>query len=308
MSEPILKVLTPEVRPDFECLVENEFPFAEDVRHYRFPPLDKIVTVSGTILKQHRNIPSDELQNAMDEFVNSMDLSTFGEDEEGEPAEYIKMEDTFSPLYHRIEQAKRWRAIHPLDPIQPTPEVLTRYSKPPEALLQNSQTALERLTKTADVKKVPPKTKGRKRNREVDKPLSGLDVEELLHNQKRGKVQIDPKNAIPEFKRTFDTADNIEGVKEAVRQMGAIIEEQIRSSFGVLKYEQALEELSVMREELLGFQEEGLWNEFLRGLKSKLLAGALGGDRLEMWYRIRKARLGLLGVGDQEAAEFMKAT
>jgi len=97
-------------------------------------------------------------------------------------------------------------------------------------------------------------------------------------------------------------------VKEAVRQMGAIIEEQIRSSFGVLKYEQALEELSVMREELLGFQEEGLWNEFLRGLKSKLLAGALGGDRLEMWYRIRKARLGLLGVGDQEAAEFMKAT
>ena len=47
MAEPLLKILSPEIKPDYECLIENELPFAEDVRSYRFPPLDKIVTVSG---------------------------------------------------------------------------------------------------------------------------------------------------------------------------------------------------------------------------------------------------------------------
>jgi ATP-dependent DNA helicase 2 subunit 2 len=83
MAEPSLKILSPEVKPDYECLVENDLPFAEDVRSYRFPPLDKIVTVSGKVVTQHRNLPSDDLQRAMSEFVDKMDLSAFGTDENG---------------------------------------------------------------------------------------------------------------------------------------------------------------------------------------------------------------------------------
>jgi ATP-dependent DNA helicase 2 subunit 2 len=82
-NDPVLLLLAPLIEPDYECLVDVELPFAEDIRQYRFPPLDKIVTVSGKNLLEHRNLPSNELMDAMDQYVSSMDLSTFGTDEEG---------------------------------------------------------------------------------------------------------------------------------------------------------------------------------------------------------------------------------
>lgn len=73
-KEPLLVLLAPSIDPDFECLIDVQLPFAEDVRTYRFAPLDKVFTVSGKELKEHRNLPSKELQKAMDDYVDSMDL------------------------------------------------------------------------------------------------------------------------------------------------------------------------------------------------------------------------------------------
>lgn len=314
MAEPSLKILSPEVKPDYECLIENDLPFAEDVRSYRFPPLDKIVTVSGKIVTQHRNLPSDDLQSAMSEFVDKMDLSTFGTDENGEPAEYMPMEETFSPLYHRIEQAKRWRALHPMDPVPPIPEVLMKYSKPPEGLQNNVQSTLKRLIKAADVKKVPPKVKGRKRDREVDKPLSGLNVEDLFRKEKRTKIS--PENAIPEFKQALAITDSLDAVKDVVKQMMGIVEYQIRHSFGDSAYDWAVEELGVVRQEMIDLEEPGLYNDMLRELKRKIMAEELGGNRREMWWFIRKNRIGLIDkktspvsdVTEEEANTFLQPT
>jgi ATP-dependent DNA helicase 2 subunit 2 len=312
MAEPLLKILSPEVKPDYECLIENELPFAEDVRPYRFPPLHKIVTVSGKVLTKHRNLPSHDLQNAMNAFVDKMDLSTFGTDENGEPAEYMPMDETFSPLYHRIEQAKRWRAVHPKDPVPPIPEVLTKYSKQPEELQSDAQSTLEQLIKAADVKKVPPKVKGRKRNREMDKPLSGLNVEDLFKTEKRTK--IDPENAIPEFKQTLAMTDSLDAVKDAMKQMSAIVEDRIRHSFGDSAYARAVEELGVMRQEMIDLEEPGLYNDMLRELKRKIMAEELGGNRKEMWWFVRKSRVGLIekkasqvsDVTEEEANAFLR--
>jgi len=82
-KDPVLLLLAPSIEPDYECLVDVEVPFTEDLRPYKFPPLDSIVTVSGKVLHEHRNIPTVNLQGAMDEFVDSMDLSTFSRDDEG---------------------------------------------------------------------------------------------------------------------------------------------------------------------------------------------------------------------------------
>jgi ATP-dependent DNA helicase 2 subunit 2 len=314
MAEPLLKILSPEVKPDYECLIENELPFAEDVRSYRFPPLDKIVTVSGNVLTQHRNLPSNNLQSAMSTFVDKMDLSTLGTDENGEPAEYMAMDETFSPLFHRIEQAKRWRAVHPKDPIPTIPEVLTKYSKPPDELQDNVQSALQRLIKAAEVKKVPPKVKGRKRNREMDKPLSGLNVEDLFKKEKRTK--IDPENSIPEFKQALAITDSLDAVKDSMKQMTAIVEDQIRHSFGDSTYDRAVEELGVMRQEMIDLEEPDLYNEMLRELKRKIMAEELGGNRKEMWWFVRKSRVGLIdrkasqvsNVTEEEASAFLRTT
>ena len=80
---PYLMLLSPGIEPDFECLIEVELPFAEDVRQYKFPPLDKIVTISGKTLTEHRNLPSKDLQSAMSNFIDKMDLSEFGVDDDG---------------------------------------------------------------------------------------------------------------------------------------------------------------------------------------------------------------------------------
>ncbi|RAH64097.1 ATP-dependent DNA helicase 2 subunit KU80 [Aspergillus aculeatinus CBS 121060] len=309
---PIVVLLAPSIEPDYECLLEAQLPFAEDVRTYRFPPLDKVLTVSGKVVTQHRNLPNEDLMDAMEKYVLGMELNDT--DENGEPIDTLPIEDSFSPVLHRTDAAIRFRAIHPDKPIPPPSGTLTKFSHPPQDLIEKSQPQLEKLIAVADVKKVPPKAKGRKRTREIEKPLSGLDVDALLHQEKRSKIS--PNNAIPEFKQTVAQAENIETIREAVRQMSAILEDQIRHSLGDANYDRVTEGLGTMREELLAYEEPALYNEFLRQLKEKVLRERLGGDRRELWWLIRRSRLGLIDrlqsdqseVTEEEAKAFMSAS
>ncbi|GLA47312.1 ATP-dependent DNA helicase II subunit 2 [Aspergillus niger] len=306
---PVIVVLAPSIEPDYECLLEAQLPFAEDVRTYRFPPLDRVITVSGKVVTQHRNLPNDDLLNAMDKYVKSMELTDM--DENGDPTESLPIDDSFSPVLHRIDSAIRHRAIHPNDPIPPPASVLTKFSHPPDDLVEKSKKYLDKLVAVSDVKKVPPKTKGTKRTRETEKPLSGLDVDALLHQEKRTKIS--PNNAIPEFKQTLSQAENIEIIKDAVKQMSTIIEDQIRHSLGDVNYHRVTEGLGVMREELIDYEEPALYNDFLKQLKDKLLKEELGGDRRELWWLLRRSKLGLIEqresehseVGEEEAKAFM---
>ena len=68
-------------------------------------------------------------------------------------AEYMPINDTYSPVLHRIDQAVRWRAIHPNEPIPPVYDILTKYSKPPDQLVAKAKRQLEKLVAAADVKK-----------------------------------------------------------------------------------------------------------------------------------------------------------
>ncbi|KAL2051237.1 hypothetical protein ABVK25_008485 [Lepraria finkii] len=178
-KEPVMVLLAPSIEVDYECLLDVQLPFTEDVRSYRFPPLDKVITVSGKEVKQHRNLPDGGLSKAMSDYVDRMDLSIFGKDDKGEEAEYMPVANTYSPILHRIDQAVRWRAVHGNEPVPPPYEILTRYSKPPEQLVAKAKRQLEKLVAAADVKKVPPKTQSRKRTRNAITPLSGLDVTAL---------------------------------------------------------------------------------------------------------------------------------
>ncbi|EER23320.1 Ku70/Ku80 beta-barrel domain containing protein [Coccidioides posadasii C735 delta SOWgp] len=298
---PLMVLLAPLIEPDFECLLEVQLPFAEDTRSYRFPPLDKIVTVSGKVVKEHRNLPSDDLLETMGKYVENMDLSEF--DENGDPFQSLALEDCYSPLVHRIDQAIRWRAVHPTKPLPPVPKVLEKLSHWPEELVKKSHDSLRDLISISAVKKVPPKAKGRKRRREADKPLSGLNVDDLLRGEKR--LKISPENPIPEFKQTLANTEDISAISDAVKQMSAIIEDQIRQSLGDINYDRAIEGIGTMREELIAYEEPGLYNDFIRGLKEKLLDDKLGGDRREMWWLIRKSRLGLI---DQKALDISDIT
>lgn len=314
---PIVILLSPRIEPDFECLVDVELPFEEDMRRYKFPPLDRKLTVSGKVITEHRDLPNADLTAAMDAYVDSMDLSTFGEDEDGNPDEYAKPEDTYAPLVHRINHIVRWRATHP-DPTLPIPnppEVLTKYSAPPSELVERAKSNLESLKVAADVKKVPPKVKGRgKRNRtEREKPISGLDVDALLG--KPTQVKIDPVNLVPSFKQALAVTDDLAAIQSAADAMAKEIRTLVKNSVGESAYGRALEALRVMRDELTELEEPEMYNNFVREFKKELLENTLNGDRREMWWRVRGSKYGLIDqkrslvsdVTEKEAEEFYKA-
>lgn len=218
----------------------------------------------------------------------------------------------------------RYRAVHPNDPILEPSEQLTKFAHPDKQLVRKAKGSLETLISAANVKKgkssqfqtsskqktdpdsvsVPPKTKGRKRLRETEKPLSGLDVDALLKQEPK-RTKISTENAIPEFKQMLSRADNLDIIRDAVKQMASIIETQIKHSLGDSNYDRVVEGLGTMREELVDYEEPTLYNDFLTSLKGKILSEELGGDRKELWWLVRKSKLGLI---DRTTSEVSNVT
>lgn len=106
-------------------------------------------------------------------------------------------------------------------------------------------------------------------------------------------------------------AESVQTIHEAVKQMTGIIETQIKNSLGDANYHRVVEGLGTMRGELVDYEEPALYNDFLREFKGKILREELGGDRRELWWLVRKGRLGLIDrvasdrseVSEEEAKE-----
>ncbi|KAM7202081.1 ATP-dependent DNA helicase, partial [Naviculisporaceae sp. PSN 640] len=304
-AQPQILLLKPNpgIEDEFECLYDVPLPFAEDVRSYRFPPLDKVVTVTGNVLTQHRLLPSEDLTEAMSDYVDAMDLSTFATDDEGKPAEYAPIEDLYNPVIHRLNQAIRSRAVDPDGDIEAPAAILLRFSHPPEKLLEKAKPEIDSLVDAAEVKKVPAKAQGKRWKKEAVKPLSGLDIDSLLGQNRQTKT-ISAENAIPEFKQTIATADDDSVVEDAVKQMGQIIRKLIEDSFADVLYPRAAENLRVVREELIGLELPGVYNKLLTSLKKSILTGELNGDRREMWFKyIIGGKLSLITSEESEVSD-----
>lgn len=65
----------------------------------------------------------------------------------------MPVEDTYSPVLHRINQAIKRRAVRPDEPVQPPADILIKYSHPPEDLVAQSKAKLSRLVAAANIKK-----------------------------------------------------------------------------------------------------------------------------------------------------------
>ncbi|EMR68368.1 hypothetical protein MGN70_010981 [Eutypa lata] len=313
-KDPQLLLLAPGFDADVECLYDIPLPFAEDVRSYKFPPLDQVVTVTGKKLLEHdRFLPSNELQEVMDDYVNMMDISSWEKDDEGKRTlEYAAVEDFYSPTLHRVNQVVRHRAIYGKDAgIPPIMPILLKYSHPPEDLVKKCRPVLEDLIETAAVKEVPPKAKAGKKHKA--QPISGLDVDALLRSDSKRR-KLDHHNAIPEFVQMVQYSENVKGVEEAVNQMGTVIRTLVTDSTGDSAYDRAIEHLGVLRGQMISMEEPALYNSFIKDFKKRLLQGDFNGNRKELWWIIKRLRMGLIDsnasensdVTTDEAVEFLQ--
>lgn len=294
-KDPVLLLLAPFIEPDVEGLIDVELPFQEDVRLYKFPPLDHVLTVSGAVLSKHRHLPTDDLTKAMDAYVDSMDLSKSGVDEEGNPTEYLTFDENYRPDLHRISQGIRYKAAWPDKPIPPIPDILVKFRHPQEELVSASKEHLNKLIELADVKKVPEKVGGK--GRTVVLPKSNLDVIALLADR---QSKITPENCIPEFKQALDTTQSVDGISNAVEQFTAIIRDGISGPLIDKDYETIISRLVVLKNSMIEYEEPGLYNNFMKQLKQDMLEEKLGGDRRDLWFEVyRTAALSLI-VGEEE--------
>ncbi|KAJ6259432.1 ATP-dependent DNA helicase II subunit 2 [Drechslerella dactyloides] len=287
---PLMIAMAPIIEPEYECLVDVQLPFAEDIRQYKFAPLDIIKTATGRLMNRHRFIPSEDLQEAMNDYVDAMDVMNL-EGLNDPSVTFAQPDDIFSPLLHRVQQVIRARATAPdentLPDINP---VLVSYSTI-SAILEGEE-ELARLKQVADVHLVPAKAKGRKIGRE--KPLSGLDVTKLL--EERTKAQrIHKDNPVPEFRQMIRSVQREQDIQPLVKQMGDIIKAIIQESVADLQYPQAVECLKVLRDECLDLDVFELYDTFIRELKT-----SLEGDRRDFWSRVRKEKLGLVLPSEDE--------
>ncbi|KAI6246142.1 ATP-dependent DNA helicase II subunit 2 [Erysiphe necator] len=175
-KDPSIVLLAPLIKPgELEALVDVPLPFAEDVRTHRFPPLDRVLTTSGTELTTHRNLPSNELSVAMSNYVDALDFSNFGNDDND-----LFIENLSNPVIHRVNFAIRNKAMNPDQPISLPPEDVASWSKPPPKLMLRATRELEVLKSQALVNPVPPEVRGKRKRKSEDTPLSGLDIEAIL--------------------------------------------------------------------------------------------------------------------------------
>ncbi|KAF3928883.1 hypothetical protein ABW20_dc0109269 [Dactylellina cionopaga] len=281
---PTIIAMAPVIEPEYECLVDIQLPFAEDIRQYKFAPLDVVKTLTGKILDKHRFIPTQELQEAMNDYVDAMDLTNL-EGLNDPSLTFAQPDDVFSPLLHRITQVIGSRATaaneNSLPDVNP---ILINYSIVPQEI--DPEEDLARVRKAADVQLVPAKAKGKKVGRE--KPLSGLDVGKLLEERTKSR-QINKSNPIPEFRQMVASVQQSKDIQLLVQQMNVIIKDIIRNSAADLQYSRAVECVKVLREECIAFEVFELYDSFIKELKL-----FIDGDRRDFWSRIRKEKLGLV--------------
>ncbi|KAG1738615.1 SPOC domain-like protein [Suillus paluster] len=208
--DPKMGVLSPSIFTNIDCLLWVQMPFADDVRKYTFSSLENLVSKSGEKVTKHPYIPTEEQLEAMDKFVDAMDLSGLcGEDEQGEPISWYDTRLSYNPAIHRTKQALFHSAVvndiasNPLPP--PHPELL-KYINPPRQVLKDSRDAVAECKAAFKVKEVPKKTvKVRKDNhvraRDEDEDMLLLDQKPAAPRKGKGKepaasqVPVSPKLA-----------------------------------------------------------------------------------------------------------------
>lgn len=165
-AEPGIVLLAPYVEPGvLEALVDVPLPFSEDLHIYQFPPFEKVITGSGAEFQEYGNLASSDLNSAMSDYVDAMDISNFGRNEEGTPTEFMPIEETYSPSVHRIYHSITQRAMYPDRLLITPPEVLTKISKPPPRLAMQTNDQLQELIRVSEVEKAQPvETNNSKKN------------------------------------------------------------------------------------------------------------------------------------------------
>ncbi|KAL4064741.1 SPOC like C-terminal domain-containing protein [Scleroderma yunnanense] len=200
-SDPKMGVLSPRVWEKIDILLWVQMPFADDVRHFTFPSLTNLISRSGECITKHPYLPTEEQLDAMDRFIDDMDLADQGkEDEEGQYHPWFDPQTSYNPAIHRTKQALFHAAVFPdlaTYPLPPPHPELTKYFEPPKRMLKRSKKTLEECIEVFKVKEVPKKVFKTRKDGHIRAADEDEDEDEILLDskgppQKRANVTTSP--------------------------------------------------------------------------------------------------------------------
>ncbi|POW01450.1 hypothetical protein PSTT_12536, partial [Puccinia striiformis] len=161
-AEPKLVILIPVVESTIRYFLFVQVPFMEDLREYDFAPLPSVSIPTGRGVNQ-QHVPTEEMQGAMDDLVDQMDLSAqhHSATSDGRTPPWLVLEDTCNPAVHHVKNCVLHRLSHPtsldLAPVHPA---LAKCMATPSHVAQQAASSLEQVKNLMDIKAVPscPKT------------------------------------------------------------------------------------------------------------------------------------------------------
>ncbi|KIK99226.1 hypothetical protein PAXRUDRAFT_822994 [Paxillus rubicundulus Ve08.2h10] len=222
-ADPKMGVLSPVVWPGVDVLLWVQMPFADDVRHYTFPSLSVLTSRSGERITKHPYLPTEEQLEAMDMFVDAMDLTDAGEEEEdGSCPSWFDPRLSYNPSIHRTKQAQFHSAVvsdlasHPLPP--PHCE-LTKYFNCPRRVVKAARDALEECKGIFNVKEVPKKAP---RARKDGHMHARDEDEDMILLDQKGPPRKRPSTVVPSAtSQALDSAFQVRAGKKKAPTSGS---------------------------------------------------------------------------------------
>ncbi|KAM6497865.1 SPOC domain-like protein [Amanita muscaria] len=220
--DPKMGVLVPVTLDKVDCLLWTQVPFADDVRKYSFASLERLVSKKGERLTTHPYLPTKQQQNAMDIYVDAMDLMTAGDqDEEGIPQPWFDLRQSYNPALHRVKQALFHCAVvsdlkrQPLPP--PHPELLKYFNTPPTVIAQ-AKNAVEKCQDVFKVREVPKKVSAKVRRNDHAHAEEEDDGQLLLLDRKQSPGKPQPTQDKGKTKATESEGSATEEEEEEEEQ------------------------------------------------------------------------------------------
>ncbi|KAI0638826.1 SPOC domain-like protein [Trametes polyzona] len=216
-GEPRMGVLWPPEFDEIDCFLWVQMPFAEDVRNFTFASLENLVNKKGEPVTEHPYLPTNEQLDAMEEFVDAMDLMDAGEkDEDGNRQPWFSTTDSYNPAIHRVKQAQYHAAIVKdlnRQPVPPPHEELLKYFEPPRRVLKRAREAVEECKRVFNVREVPKKVARVRKDEHV--PAQDDDEEMLLLDRQSGMGAASSQSQRPTYSQTQQASPSRTQKKEA---------------------------------------------------------------------------------------------
>ncbi|CCF49505.1 hypothetical protein NDA11_004215 [Ustilago hordei] len=307
-AEPELGVIKPKVEKHNEYFFYSKAPFREDLRRFPFPPLDRVITTDGTEIRIAPTIPDEQDQEAMDAFIDSLEL----------PGEWYDVLQSYNPAIHGLKTAVRHRFIHPDAKHLPAPHPeLVKYLEAPYEVSKAASDAARKCRQRFSIAYLPPRGNADRKKRTLNamaddaheqrttaeegesskvarfQPLSTRENRKILLNDDDSATEDEGDSGpTPETStkteqtwqtsstpasKTLRLADPVEHFnslveKDDVTRAMLLLQSTINHSLAQKHYEKVADCIKAGKKVAQQYEEAINWNSFLRVLKKTLLA------------------------------------